>query len=281
LEKSFCVIYQTNRRIFPFYFSAMNWLKIYAFGILLIFCIAIQAALSSYVHLPAFNTLNPPSEGFALVELFTSEGCSSCPPADEAVGRLHGWKKNVYVLSFHVDYWDYLGWKDVFSNAAFSSRQQHYGELFHLSSIYTPQIIVNGRSQFVGSDESKLRTTIKNDLREIPKTELQISVQQVSKKQLAIKWSTNPNPDLKINLALVQNFTKDHIERGENKGQTLNHYFTVRDFQTLPLNNGSNTSYLQIPAGLQASDCSVIAFLQNPTNGLVIAATQQSGDMHL
>ncbi|MEJ0083767.1 MAG: DUF1223 domain-containing protein [Puia sp.] len=212
------------------------------------------------------------------MELFTSEGCSSCPPADEAVGRLNGWKKNVYVLSFHVDYWNYLGWKDVFSNAAYSSRQQNYGDLFHLSSIYTPQIIVNGKVQFIGSDEITLRSTIETDLKEIPKTELQIKVQPGNKNKLAVSWTANPNPELKMNLALVQNFTSDHIQKGENKGQTLNHYFTVRDFQSLPVNNGSNSTYLNIPAGLQPSDCTVVAFLQNPKTGYVVAATQSAAE---
>jgi len=261
----------------------MKWISTYFFAIRknVFFIICLSLIFCSYVKQSDSYKYVPSPEGFALVELFTSEGCSSCPPADEAVGRLHGWKKNVYVLSFHVDYWNYLGWKDVFSNAAYSSRQQHYGALFHLGSIYTPQIIVNGRTQFVGNDESTLRTTIENNLKEIPKSELQIKVQQVNKNQLAISWSTNPNPELKINIALVQNFAKDHIERGENKGQTLNHYFTVRDFQSLPLNGGSNTSYLQVPSGLQPSEYSVIAFLQNPITGYIIAATQHPGESHL
>jgi hypothetical protein len=216
----------------------------------------------------------PAPEGFALVELFTSEGCSSCPPADEAVGRLKGWKKNVYVLSFHVDYWDYLGWKDIFSNAAYSKRQQNYGDLFQLSSIYTPQIVVNGKVQFVGGDETMLRTTIEKDLKEIPKSVLQIKVQPEKNNQIAVLWETNSVSELKINFALVQNFTKDHIQRGENKGRTLNHYYTVRDFQSLPVNNGSNTTFLTKPPELKPSDFSIIAFLQNPKTGFIIAATQ-------
>ena len=135
----------------------------------------------------------------------------------------------------------------------YSSCQQNYGDLFHISSIYTPQIVVNGKVQFVGSDETTLRATIENDLKEIPKTELQIKVQPGNKNQLAVSWTTNPNPELKMNLARVQNFAKDHIQKGENKGQTLNHYFTVRDFQSLPVNTGSNISYLNVPAGLQPS----------------------------
>src|SRR4051812_5679316 len=83
--------------------------------------------------------------GFAVVELFTSEGCSSCPPADEAVANLlASYSANVYVLGFHVDYWNNLGWKDAYSSAGYSQRQQKYGSILHLSSIYTPQAIVNG-----------------------------------------------------------------------------------------------------------------------------------------
>jgi hypothetical protein len=235
-----------------------------------------QVLFSSYKNQLTVNKHYPVAEGFALVELFTSEGCSSCPPADEAVGRLNGWKKNVYILSFHVDYWNYLGWKDVFSNSAYSTRQQNYGDLFHISSIYTPQIVVNGSVQFVGSDETRLRATIENDLKEIPKAELQIKIHPANKNQLAVLWTANPNRELKINFALAQNFTTDHIERGENKGQNLNHYFTVRDFQSLSINTGTNTTYLNIPAGLQPSDCSVIAFLQNPKTGNIVAATSST-----
>ena len=233
-----------------------------------------QILFSSYRKQSSANKFIPAPEGFALVELFTSEGCSSCPPADEAVGRLNGWKKNVYVLSFHVDYWNYLGWKDVFSSSEYSGRQQNYGNLFHLSSIYTPQIVVNGRVQFVGNDEASLRTTIENDLKEIPQTEFQIKIQSANKNQVTVSWTTRANSELNMNLALVQNFTRDHIQRGENKGQTLNHYFTVRDFRTLPVNGGSNSAYLNIPAGLQSSECSVIAFLQNSHTGYIVAATQ-------
>jgi hypothetical protein len=243
-------------------------------NVVLIFFLVIQVLLSSYKKQVKINTEVTAPEGFALVELFTSEGCSSCPPADEAIGRLRGWKKNVFILSFHVDYWDYLGWKDIFSNAAYSGRQQIYGDLFHLSSIYTPQIVVNGKAQFVGSDETTLRTTIETDLKEIPKADLQIKVQKENNNQLAVSWTTNSNSELKINLALVQNFTKDHIQRGENKGRDLNHYFTVRDFQTLQVNNNSNTAFLHIPADLKPSDCSVIAFIQNPKKGYIIAATE-------
>src|SRR5258706_14663017 len=103
--------------------------------------------------------------GFAVVELFTSEGCSSCPPADEAMIKLaKEFPEHVYFLAYHVDYWDYIGWKDQFSNADYTKRQDKYAEEFKLNSIYTPQVVINGEKELVGSRESKIRTDIQQEL---------------------------------------------------------------------------------------------------------------------
>ncbi len=105
------------------------------------------------------------AQGFAVVELFTSEGCSSCPPADEAVADIAKQNKsNVFILGYHVDYWNYLGWKDMYSSSAYSNRQKQYASVFQLNSIYTPQIVVNGKTEFVGSDKNKLQQTITKEL---------------------------------------------------------------------------------------------------------------------
>jgi hypothetical protein len=98
-------------------------------------------------HLDVKYKANHQMKGFAVVELFTSEGCSSCPPADDLVAKIQ--KENndqpVYILAFHVDYWNNLGWKDSFSSSAFSKRQNQYADWLNLRSVYTPQVIVNGR----------------------------------------------------------------------------------------------------------------------------------------
>src|SRR6185369_6535980 len=95
--------------------------------------------------------------GIAVVELFTSEGCSSCPPADDALAAADkAYTGHVYVLGFHVDYWDRLGWKDPFSNASWTERQNRYAGKFDLTSIYTPQAVVNGTTQFTGSEKNRL-----------------------------------------------------------------------------------------------------------------------------
>src|SRR5580765_6254972 len=101
--------------------------------------VVVTASFSCYSSNKKTDTGIATGNGFAVVELFTSEGCSSCPPADEAVAKiLKEYKGNVYVLGYHVDYWNNYGWKDVFSSADYSSRQKNYAKTFQLHSIYTP-----------------------------------------------------------------------------------------------------------------------------------------------
>src|SRR6478609_5145412 len=103
------------------------------------------------------NKMGKEHDGFALIELFTSEGCSSCPAAEEVLEEIQKnySAKNVLVLGYHVDYWNKLGWKDTFSNASFTQRQEYYSNIFRLNNIYTPQAVVNGEKEFLGSNKSK------------------------------------------------------------------------------------------------------------------------------
>ena len=115
---------------------------------------------------PENVSLKQNPKGFAVIELFTSEGCSSCPSADEAVTEIA--KENaetVFVIGFHVDYWNNLGWKDQFSDHGYSERQKQYASIFNLNSIYTPQVIVNGKKEFVGSDRGQLKKTIAGEIK--------------------------------------------------------------------------------------------------------------------
>src|ERR1700743_3380708 len=120
-------------------------------------------ALSAFINLKktaASKVVD--TKGFAVVELFTSEGCSSCPPADAVVAKLQKESagKPIYILAYHVDYWNHLGWKDAFSDAAYSARQKDYAQYLKIEGIYTPQIVVNGKTEFVGSEEGTLHKAI-------------------------------------------------------------------------------------------------------------------------
>ncbi|MEP6465569.1 MAG: DUF1223 domain-containing protein [Parafilimonas sp.] len=212
-------------------------------------------------------------KGFAVVELFTSEGCSSCPPADAAVANLlkeHA--SNVYVLGYHVDYWNNLGWKDIFSNAAYTQLQRNYGRVFQLSSVYTPQIVVNGTDQFVGSDVNKLNAAVNKDLVQSPTVKLGIEATSTNNKTVTVNYTTDA-ADAKLKVALIQLSAEDKIKRGENSGATLHHVNIVRDLQTV-VASASGKITLNIPAGLDVKDCRVIAFTQNINDSKITAATE-------
>ncbi len=211
--------------------------------------------------------------GFALVELFTSEGCSSCPPADEAVGKIDTKDQPVYILSFHVDYWDYLGWKDPYSSAAYSERQREYGTLFHLTSIYTPQIVVNGMTEFTGGDESRLQESIAESIRGRQQAVLKLHLDRNANK-IAIRCDADAGNGIKLNLALVQLQATDFIRRGENKGRTLHHFHIVRDFQSIASGKPGEIYYENIPAGGNPADFEMVAFLQKTVSGEIISATR-------
>lgn len=212
------------------------------------------------------NTGKPPvyssDKGFAVVELFTSEGCSSCPPADEAMAALaKEYPANVYVLEFHVDYWDKLGWKDAFSSADYTARQQQYAAVFNINSIYTPQAIVNGQVEFTGSDRKKLSSAIKDALNKNVNSGIDINARANGSKEITVSWSAKTSGKAVLQLALVQLAASSNVQRGENKGLLLHHVNIVRDFKTVSQSSG--TIKMHLPGALAAKDCSLIAFVQN------------------
>jgi len=207
------------------------------------------------------------AHGFAVVELFTSEGCSSCPAADEAaIEMAKRYKENVFVLGFHVDYWNYLGWKDAFSNADYSARQKQYASSFSLPSIYTPQIVVNGKTEFVGSDKSRLQKTIEMELKSDVTSSIVLSAKLNEDKKVMVNFKTGMSSNNTINFALVQFSAQSVVTKGENQGRQLRHINIVRDFQTADATNKQSAVYLDIPAGLSKQDCKVIVFVQDKNN---------------
>lgn len=169
-----------------------------------------------------------------LVELFTSEGCSSCPPADKNLAFLTAQQPvttaEIITLAFHVDYWDRLGWKDRFSSPLFSQRQESYAHAFKLDSNYTPQMIVDGATEFVGSDSGKASDAIRKAVG-FPKATIEVSP---SGDQWKVKITNLPSHrDATVYAAIAEDGISTRVEGGENSGKMLEHVSVVRRLDTL------------------------------------------------
>ena len=165
-----------------------------------------------------------------MVELFTSEGCSSCPPADALLAELAK-RPDVLALSFHVDYWDRLGWKDPYSSHEATERQNRYAKLLALPMVYTPQIVVDGKWEAVGSDRAEVERALdlaRRDPAEVPVTlALDHSQAQVT---------LGPGSDRVAASVLLIGFDRRHVtavKRGENSGRTLAHVDVVRGVEEI------------------------------------------------
>jgi len=180
-----------------------------------------------------------------VVELFTSEGCSSCPRADSLLTQLEQRQPvagvEVIALGEHVDYWDSLGWKDRFSSPLFSARQQEYGRLFRVESVYTPQIVVNGQAQALGSDGDAVQEAIRA-VAQGPRANVEISI---AGKSFSFKVNRLP-PGVKsaeMLLAVTESGMTSTPERGENKGRRLTHTSVVRTLTNLGRLDAKNGAY--------------------------------------
>lgn len=217
-------------------------------------------------------------KGFAVVELFTSEGCSSCPPADALVAKVQKESdgKPVYILAYHVDYWDRLGWKDAFSSSVYSDRQKQYARWLKLSSIYTPQIVVNGRTEFVGSEAGKLSNAINNGLQKPAETTLTLSDIKVKGDKASLQYEAGGAVNNTVLLiALVEKNAVTKVKSGENGGRTLAHVQIVTNLQSLPLNKGnSGALHISLPHGFDAEKWEMIGFVQNTANGDITGAAK-------
>lgn len=223
-----------------------------------------------------------------VVELFTSEGCSSCPPADALLARLQHDQPvpsaEVLALEEHVDYWDGLGWHDRFSSADITARQSGYARRFQLDSNYTPQMVVDGNAQFVGIDKGQAVQAITRAVRQ-PKLSLSLQALMLDGNrvsgQLALPTSAPSDADLYA--ALVQPMASTQVLHGENGGHTLNHVSIVRSLQhiTGARSKGPVDFSLALPNDLSSSNLRVVVFLQAKGQGPILGATTStlpSGD---
>ena len=179
----------------------------------------------------------------AVVELFTSQGCSSCPPADQIIGELAK-DPNVIALSMPIDYWDYLGWKDTLADSRFSARQKAYSQMRGDRDVYTPQVIVNGSANVIGSDRAGIESAIKNTQKpgvmSVPVT-MTLSGKQINVSVAASKAATPAHGEVWI--CSVSKSVPISIGRGENRGREVTYYNVVRNILKVGDWNGSSGSW--------------------------------------
>jgi hypothetical protein len=212
-----------------------------------------------------------------LVELFTSEGCSDCPPADELLRQVDGHKtaggQLIVGISEHVSYWNGLGWKDPFSADLYTNRQNDYGTRFGLSSVYTPQMVVNGREQFVGSDGRALQAALATEAQR-KQISLRIDSAQIKDNSVMFSYTASDLPAkgaLQLVAVLVDDVDQSSVLRGENSGRKLTHVAVARAFAPLGAlqEAAEHSTTLPLPP----------SFLSSPGAGhhLVLFAQQGSG----
>jgi hypothetical protein len=226
---------------------------------------------------PAAGT--PGRSKAVLVELFTSEGCSSCPPADALLRQIDGTTtaagQLIVGLSEHVSYWDGLGWKDRFSSELYTRRQNAYGSHFGLDSVYTPQMVVNGREQFVGGDRGRLEASLAAEARR-KQVDLQITSARVEGSDVVFGYRTAGLPEggrWQVVAVLTDDVDRTSVERGENSGRKLVHVSVARAMNAVGAlkEGGQEQLRLALPAPFEgASGHHLVVFAQEDGVGAVV-----------
>ena len=208
----------------------------------------------------------------AVLELFTSEGCSSCPSADKLLPQLAKLDSNIIPLSFHVDYWNRLGWTDPFSSSEFSQRQRNYASQLNLESVYTPQLVVNGKYELVGSNRSNAEAAIKKALKEMSLVQIGISDVKITGNKVSfISMLAGDYKKTDLLAAIVQKQATTKVRTGENGGASLHHINIVREFSTQAAAQ-KNIFELTIPEKLMKDDWQLVVYTQQKNDLKVTGA---------
>ncbi len=227
--------------------------------------------------LPATEARTP-----VLLELFTSEGCSSCPSADRLLESFDRTQPvpgaDLIVLSEHVDYWNGLGWKDPFSSQQFTNRQNVYVRQLHLNSAYTPQLVIDGRKELVGNDSAGAKVAIE---KAIQRTKIPVILSDGKREgnQIHIQVDIqSAKPGSEIFAAIAENRITSHVARGENGGRTLNHVAVVTSLSsigTVGKEGFSRTLDMPVQAGSGANGLRVVVFVRDRASGDIVGVSQQ------
>jgi hypothetical protein len=242
--------------------------------------IAAIVALTLATALQAQEGAGAPDQRAVLVELFTSEGCSSCPPADALLKLVNGSRTSAGMLvvgiSEHVTYWNELGWSDPYSSSDYTERQDAYSRRFQLDGPYTPQMVINGAEQIVGSDRAALAQAVQKEEEQKPRMSLRILSLSVAGDKLTVNFSAGgevPAKGVDVIAVLADDSDKSNVLHGENSGRLLAHVSVARSISRVGKVQaaGERTVQIQIPPSFQASPGHhLILFAQTPGNGRVL-----------
>jgi hypothetical protein len=202
----------------------------------------------------------------AVVELFTSQGCSSCPPADAYIGELTQ-RSDVLALTYHVQYWDDLGWRDRFGLPAATLRQRNYATFLHLYSVYTPQVVIDGRADFVGSDRKSIGSSLASPRAGVPVT-IAVSEGQILV-DMEAQGGAAPSDVLLVSYLRT---AVSPVGHGENAGRTLKEFNIVRDIRTLGRWAGETREYRARTDSLPPDATDVAVLVQAAGQAPIIGA---------
>ncbi|MBU2581285.1 MAG: DUF1223 domain-containing protein [Alphaproteobacteria bacterium] len=241
--------------------------------------ISLSAAICALLVVAGGQARAEDSKIRAVVELFTSQGCSSCPPAD-ALLKMYIERQDVLALSMPVHYWDYLGWKDTFASPQFSQRQRNYAHTRGDGKVYTPQVIVNGRVHEVGSHGRLIDKAIIAMDRLAP-IDLPVAIRSEDA-TIVIEIGASPtHPAAErctVWLAAVKKSGDVEIKRGENGGRRLTYYNVVRDFSAVGMWTGKAETFRLDSASVKQSDTDAFAVLvQQGAGGPIVGAAWLEG----
>lgn len=218
----------------------------------------------------ALGSLAQAGEHPVVVELYTSQGCSSCPPADAYFGKELVGRDDIIALALHVDYWDYIGWKDDFANPAYTKRQRGYAQAAQKRSIYTPQMVIGGVEHVVGNRPADVRKNLAKHSAAVSKIDLDVTR---NGDRLTIKLDSESNQRDPMVVQLVRYSKKEtrDIRRGENAGRTLDYHNIVTHWETVGDWNARRAKTLtaNVPG-----DAPVVVIVQRKGFGPIVAAAE-------
>lgn len=216
----------------------------------------------------------------ALLELYTSEGCSSCPPADKWLSGLKPDTNKVIPLAFHVDYWDYIGWKDKFAKADYSERQRKTAAFAGAGFVYTPQFVLNGRD-FRGANESRLNQAVSASQKQAARANLSLNAVTQANGEITLQATAKAiNPaDIKnaeVFVAIYENKLVSQIKAGENNGRELKHDYVVREFfgAYQPTSSNEFAINITLKPEWKGRPAGAVIFVQDARNGEILQSLQ-------